>query len=108
MDAEFMSASKASREVAWMEKLYADLSIKSYVPTLRCDNEAAIALCQDTKFHNKAKHIDIRYNYVRTDMIETGRLLINHIPGVEQLADVLTKQLPIVAFQKHKRGLGIL
>jgi hypothetical protein len=108
MDAEFVSASEASREVAWMEKLHIDLGIRSFVPTLRCDNEAAIALCQDTKFHNKAKHIDIRYNYVRNDMIESGRLLINHIAGVEQLADILTKQLPVDAFQKHKRGLGIL
>jgi len=32
-------------------------------------------------------------------MVQRGRLRVVHIPGTEQLADVLTKQLPVDKFK---------
>ncbi|RFU24467.1 hypothetical protein B7463_g11866, partial [Scytalidium lignicola] len=108
MEAEFISASEASKEVAWLEKLNTDLKEEfPHPPTLYTDNMGAVELIHDNKFHKKAKHIDIRFNYIRSDMVEAGRLLVEHIPGVDQPADILTKQLPTERFQKHLRTLGI-
>jgi hypothetical protein len=40
-------------------------------------------------------------------MIETGRLKVMHIPGKEQPADMLTKQLPIDQFKAMLRVFGV-
>ncbi|KAI1002518.1 hypothetical protein K3495_g5687 [Podosphaera aphanis] len=95
MEAEIIAASEGAKEAAWMEKLWEDLHQARYVPTLWCDNQSANEFCKDSgKFHQKAKHIEIHYFYVRNDMVAMDRLKINKIAGTENPADILTKQLP--------------
>ena len=96
MEAELIAASEGAKEAAWIEKLQADLdkrdkNNKLYIPTLFCDNLGAIALMQDTKFHNKAKHIEIQNTFIWTDMVARNRLRVTHISSTDQLADVLIK-----------------
>ena len=111
MEAEIMAASKGGREAAWLEKLATDLgecdATNPFVPTLYCDNKGAVDLLHDTKFHRKAKHIEIRYMFLRTDMVNKGRLLVTHIPGHDQPADILTKQLPVDNFTKHSKVFSL-
>jgi hypothetical protein len=108
MEAEFMAASEASKEVAWLEKLNVDLNENnSKIPTLYCDNQGAVELIHNTKFHNRAKHIDIRYHHVRDDMVQKEKLEVVHIPGADQPADILTKQLPAQTVRKHVYNLGL-
>jgi hypothetical protein len=52
-------------------------------------------LIKDTKFHNKAKHIKIRYFFIRNDIVQRDRLRVQAIESKEQVANALTKQLPI-------------
>jgi hypothetical protein len=58
-----------------------DNNNKLHIQTLFCDNLGANTLMQDTKFHNKAKHIEIRNTFIRTDMTDyashTSQALIN-------------------------------
>ena len=62
---------------------------------------------KDSKFHNKSKHIEIRYMFVRTNMVEQGRLKVEHVVGKDQMADILTKQLLGEAFRRHARAIGL-
>ena len=62
---------------------------------------------KDSKFHNKSKHIKIRYMYVRTNIVEKGKIKVEHVPRTNQMADILTKQLPGKAFRKHARAIGL-
>jgi hypothetical protein len=107
MEAEFMAASEASKEVAWLEKLNIDLNDKSKIPMLYCDNQGAVELIHNTKFHNRAKHIDIRYHHIRDDMDQKDKLKVVHISGSDQPADILTKQLPAQTVRKHIYNLGL-
>jgi hypothetical protein len=107
MEAEIIAANEGAKEAAWLEKITLDLHETPQMPILRCDNLGRIDLMKDTKHHNKAKHIEIRYLYIRNDMVQRNRLQIEHIPGTEQLADILTKQLPIDGYRKHCRSMGL-
>jgi hypothetical protein len=108
LEAEFVAGSEASKEAAWLEKLSYDLDEKSNIlPTLYIDNKGSIDLIYDHRFHNKAKHIDIRYNFIRNDMVWKDRLRVEHIAGTQQPADVLTKQLAIDRYRQHVRTLGM-
>jgi hypothetical protein len=100
MDLEIIAANEGAKEAAWLEKVIDDLGERErgsdpYIPTLYCDNLGGIDLMKDMKFHNKAKHIEIRYFFIRNDMVQRDRLRVQAIESKEQVADALTKQLPI-------------
>ena len=111
MEAEIMAASEGARTAIWLEKLSRDLGERDdnnpFIPTLYCDNKSAVDLSYDTKHHQKAKHIEIRYLFIRNDMVQRKRLEVVHIPGKDQPGDIFTKQLPIDDFTKHCKTLGI-
>jgi hypothetical protein len=108
MEAEFMAASEAAKEAAWLEKLNTELKDNvTEPPTLRSDNNGAVTLIHDPKFHARSKHIDIRYMFIRNDLVAQNRLKVVHIPGADQPADMLTKQLPVDAMRRHMLTLGM-
>lgn len=57
------------------------------------DNLGAIRLAENPVFHQRSKHIDIKYHYVQ-DTLRNGDLKIKHISTTDMIADVLTKELP--------------
>ena len=59
---------------------------------LLVDNKSAIALSKNPVHHERSKHIDTRYHYVR-ECVERGQIDIEHVSTTEQLADILTKAL---------------
>ena len=91
-----------------MEKIAHDINIRVMnPPLLHLDNEAAMELAKTTKFHRRAKHIKIRHFYIRDDMVMKKRLTVVFTPGTEQIADILTKQLPRDQFTKLSFKLGL-
>ena len=58
-------------------------------------------------FHNKSKHIEIKYQYIR-DMVEKGAVKLQHVATDEQVADVLTKSYSKVKFEYFRDKLGVV
>ena len=86
IEAEIMAASEGARSAVWLEKLTRDLGERddddnSFIPTLYYDNKGTVDLSYDTKHHQKAKHIETRYLFVRNDIVQRGRLKVVYIPG---------------------------
>jgi len=110
MEAEIYARSDAGREAAWMEKLVMDLDEKDLTntPILRMDNAPAEELSKTWKSYSKAKYIEIRYMFLRNDMVLRNRLTVVHTPLKDNIADSLTKQLPRDAFEKHIQGFGMV
>jgi hypothetical protein len=59
---------------------------------LLADNQSAIALSKNPVFHERSKHIDVHYHYIR-ECVDEGRIIIDYTATEEQLADILTKAL---------------
>ena len=49
-------------------------------------------------FHDKSKHIEIKYHYIR-DMVQRGAVNLQYVAMKEQIADVLTNPLARVNFE---------
>ena len=62
-----------------------------------CDNLGAVKLVRNPEFHKRTKHIDIKFHFIR-EKEEDGVIKIDHISTNHQLADLLTKPLPIQRF----------
>ena len=72
-----------------------------------CDNQSGIRLTENPVFHNRSKHIDIRYHFIR-DMVQQGDIRLDHIGTDEQVVDILTKPLGKVKFLTFRERLAIV
>ncbi|KAL5551356.1 hypothetical protein UlMin_001532 [Ulmus minor] len=65
MEAEYVAASEASKEVVWLQKFLSGLEVIPGMDrpiTLYCDNTAAIANTKDSRHHKRNKHNDRKLN----------------------------------------------
>ena len=72
-----------------------------------CDNHSCIKMTENPVFHDRSKHIEIRYLYIR-DMMEKGAIKLQHVSTDEQVADVLTNPPSQVKFKYFRDKLGVI
>jgi hypothetical protein len=110
MEAEYIAASEAVKEAVWLKEFLSSLKIVDSVNkpvTVYCDNQAALKVSRDPRFHSKSKHIEGRYHYIR-DVINRLKLVcLEFLPSVDMVADPLTKSLSQVVFGKHVKAMGL-
>jgi hypothetical protein len=70
------------------------------------DNQSAIKLSKNPQHHNRTKHIDVRYHFIRKTC-QDGLIELAYIPTTEMVADILTKALPREKHEKHMEGMGL-
>lgn len=63
-----------------------------------CDSQSAICLTKDQKFHERTKHIDVRYHYIR-DVIAQRNVKVCKISTHDNSADTMTKLVPVTTFE---------
>ena len=70
MEAEYVALSKVAREACRLRSLFSKQGFPQTKPTIiRGDNKGAIAMAQNTQFHKRAKHIMIKWHWIR-DLVE--------------------------------------
>eukprot|EP00253_Pinus_taeda_P035352 PITA_35352 len=93
-EAEYMAASLASCEAIWLRKMLFSLFGQPLRPSvIYCDNQSCIKLTENPVFHDRSKHIGIKYHFIG-DYVQKGAVKLEYIPTNEQVADILTKALP--------------
>lgn len=100
-EAEYIALSEATQEAKFLHQLYNDMCCKSEAQTvlLFSDNQGAIALAKNPVHHQRSKHVDIRYHYVR-QQVQEGHVELDYVPSENNLADVFTKPVTNVRLQK--------
>jgi hypothetical protein len=73
---------------------------------LFCDNMSAISMAKNPVFHQKTRHINRRYHFIRESLKE-GLIDMKFCPSEEQLADIFTKALPKERFNQLRLNLGV-
>jgi hypothetical protein len=62
-EAEYIAACSASSEAIWLWKFLTGLfDLEMDVIVVFFDNQSCIKMTENPVFHNKMKHIEIRYN----------------------------------------------
>ena len=62
MEAEYMSAVEADKEIIWMKEFIGELGIRQDEFQLCCDNQSVIHLAKNASYHSRTKHIQRRYH----------------------------------------------
>ena len=106
--AEYIAACSACCEAIWLRKLMSgifDMEVDTTV--IFCDNQSCIKMTENSVFHEKLKHIEIRYFYIR-DMVQKGSIKLQYGGTDEQVANILTKPLSQVKFKYFCDKLGVV
>jgi hypothetical protein len=107
-EAEYIALSVAVHEVVWLRKLLTDLFNHEMDPTtIHCDNQSCVKLSENPVFHDRSKHIEIKYHYIR-DMVQRKTIHVHYLPTREQIADIFTKPLDKTKFEYFRERLGLV
>ena len=92
-EAEYVALTAAIQEAKFLRQLLADIQgSRTCIVKLYADNQGAIALAKNPVHHQRTKHIDIKYHFIRF-AIEEGIVDLQYIPTGENIADQFTKPL---------------
>ena len=99
MKVEYRAIATTVAEVMWIMNLLKELHITtSGSPLLLCDNIRATYLCSNLVNHSRMKHISLDYHFIY-EQVQAGFLKVSHVSTKDQLADLLTKPLPMSKFE---------
>lgn len=103
-EAEYMAIASAAQEAIWTRQFLTELFHLSldthniYTCTILTDNTSAAQIAKHDVSHDRTKHIDIRYHFIR-DYLQDGWFDLQWISTDYQLADIFTKVLPVNRFE---------
>ncbi|CAM8986036.1 unnamed protein product [Rhodiola kirilowii] len=105
-EAEYVAAIEAVKEALWLTGIVSEIEGKIPVPQLHMDNQSALYLCKDPVYHERSKHIDVRYHFIR-DKIDSNEIVLKKISGDINPADFGTKIVLTDKFVFCRRKLHI-
>ncbi|KAJ4721050.1 Retrovirus-related Pol polyprotein from transposon TNT 1-94 [Melia azedarach] len=94
-EAEYMALTEAAKEGIWLKGLVSDLGLHHDQAIVYCDSLSAICLAKDQVHHERTKHIDVRYHFLRSEK----RIKVNKVGTADNPADMFTKPVPHSKFQ---------
>ncbi|KAJ4720887.1 Retrovirus-related Pol polyprotein from transposon TNT 1-94 [Melia azedarach] len=94
-EAEYMALTEAAKEGIWLKGLVSDLGLYHDQAIVYCDSLSAICLAKDQVHHERTKHIDVRYHFLRSEK----RIKVNKVGTADNPADMFTKPVPHSKFQ---------
>ena len=106
-EAGYVALSASCQEAIWLRMLLTDIGFKQLLPTvIHEDNQSASELTRNPRFHNRTKHIDVSFHFVR-EQVTCNAIEIQYCPTEEMTADILTKGLPRMKFEELRNLVGI-
>ncbi|KZV56018.1 hypothetical protein F511_12717 [Dorcoceras hygrometricum] len=96
-ESEYIAITEAFKEALWLKGLLNEISMLTGKVTVFSDSQSGIQLCKNPVFHDRTKHIDVRFHFIR-DIVSKGLIFLEKIPSEYNPADMGTKCLPVSKF----------
>ena len=78
-EAEYIATTEAAKEGILLKGLLEKLTMLKQKVIIYYDSQISIYLCQNPVFHERSKHINMKYHFIR-DLVSQGLLKIDKIP----------------------------
>jgi hypothetical protein len=80
---KYVAICATCREAVWLQKLLSGLfGLKLEANYIWCDNQSCMKLSENLMFHDRSKHIEIKYHYIR-DMVQRGAMRLQYVTTKE-------------------------
>lgn len=93
-EAEYIALSESAKEAIWLKNLIAEFRYTQEKVEIFCDSESAIALSKNNVHHERTKHVQNKYHFIR-NKIEEGIIRVTKIGTLHNPADIFTKVVPV-------------
>ena len=107
-EAEYMAAAEVTKEIIWLKKLLSDIETEEHsaVINISCDNQSCIKLVRNPVLHQRSRHIDIRYHFIR-EKVQGGIISFIYCNSEDMVADILTKAVTQQKQEKCSNEMGL-
>nr|GEW26134.1 hypothetical protein [Tanacetum cinerariifolium] len=85
-------------EAIWLRRLLEELVVELNTVAVNCDNQGAVHLSRNHIFHERTKHINVRYHFIR-EVLEAKMVNVLKVGTEHNVADTLTKVVPGLKLQ---------
>jgi len=106
-EAEYVAMSVAIQEIMFLRQLLNDFNVEVSVVGLRVDSQSAIAVAKNPVHHQRCKHIDTKYHFIRQE-VQSGNVSLIYVQSQDNLADPFTKPVARPKLAKFLLGAGLL
>ena len=109
-EAEYMALGETTQEAIYLKQILSDLQevigvdIDMEPIQLYGDNQSSLVMIRNPVKHNRTKHIDIRYHFIR-DYFNRKIIDIKYVETDKNIADIMTKNLPKYKLEQFKKPL---
>lgn len=100
-EAELIAAAECAKEVLYVKSFLSEILNQSVYVNLKIDNQSAIKIIKNGVFNKRSKHIDVRYKFI-CEKINSKDICIEYCSSENQIADIFTKGLIKIVFEKFK------
>jgi len=101
-EAEFVSASTASKDAIWLRRLAEGMGMRQHGPTpIYEDNLGCCLMSENPVQKSCTRHIDVAQHNVR-QLVRDNVVRLLDCPTHDMAADIFTKALPAPAFIRHR------
>ncbi|KAE8228096.1 hypothetical protein CF326_g6985 [Tilletia indica] len=106
-ESEYMAMSEAAREAKWLRTITTELDLAPRRATdIFTDSSGAYSLARNPEGHNRLKHIDTHYHYVR-ELVEFQQINVTQIGTNDNAADIFTKVTSVARLHDGMLQLGV-
>ena len=106
-EAEYVAVAACVFHATWIQKLLKIMHLPQEDATkIFIDNKSTIALRKNPIFHDRSKHIDPRYHFIR-ESISKKEVQLKYVKSQDQVADIFTKALKFEDFSRLRARLGV-
>jgi hypothetical protein len=100
-EAETAAGVTEAQDMVYSHNVLTSLGLKVKLPmVLEMDNKGAVDLANSLSVGGRTRHVEVRNHYLR-EMKDVGMIVIKHIPGDDNEADIFTKNTSTATFCKH-------
>jgi hypothetical protein len=104
-EAEYVAMHDGACDIVWLCRLLDEIKLK-YVKPLTLW-KSTVYLTEWPGKHAKFKHVDPKYHYTR-DLVDLKKIQTKHCSTNDMPADILTKGLERVKFERFRSMLGVV
>ena len=106
-ESEYIALSEATKELIYLRAFMTELGMQNLPKNILFnDNRGTELLANNPVSHNRSKHINLSYHFVR-EKLKNGVFVVKHMAGKDMPADMLTKALPKDKLLRCINALGI-
>ena len=92
--------------IRWIKKFDLNRNLNLFIKLLD-DNQKSLNLIKNSKHHNRIKHIDVQYHYIK-EVIENDLIKFVYVSINEMIADILIKFIKSAIFLHLRKKLGFM